>query len=47
MSEHDAKLYQQFISKVRKQINAIQLILNNVEVQNAKCCIPYVSLCFY
>ena len=32
MSEHDAKLYQQFMSKVKKQVDAIQLILNNVQV---------------
>jgi len=32
MSEHDAKLYEQFLSKVSKQINSIQLILNNVQV---------------
>ena len=32
MSEHDAKLYEQFLSKVSKQINSIQLMLNNVQV---------------
>ena len=32
MSEHDAKLYEQFLSKVSKQISSIQLMLNNVQV---------------